>query len=498
MINSFSMRNAVKPLALAVTAALVLQGCAIPDIQTRDAQVALPSNYQSSLSSEHVKIDWNEWFEDPHLIELIDTALANNQEVAMMLQRINMAANEVYAREGEYLPSVSAGAEAETGKVGEYTRDGAVEEQLHIREDKDFPDPLANLRLGLNASWELDVWHKLRDASKVASLENLASIESRQFFITEMVAEVAKTYYELLALDNHLSNLDATIALQKNVLNTIQKLKQFGRSSSLPVARFNAEVNKNLSERYIVQQEIVETENKLNLLLGRAPQHIERDADQLMSAKLHKPAAGVPSELLTNRSDIREAELELAAAKLNISVAKANFYPSFALHAGIGLEAFDAKYLFNTPESVAYSLSGDIFAPLINRRAIEAQYKDASAAQIQAAYEYEYTIVRAVSEVSSGLSKLDNLNNSFALKSKQIEALDQSVDVANKLFASARGEYLEVLLAQRESLEAKNALIDTRKEQLTALVELYQSLGGGWKEAVSENANLTGIDKNTG
>ena len=490
MINSFSMRNAVKPLALAVTAALVLQGCAIPDIQTRDAQVALPSNYQSSLSSEHVKIDWNEWFEDPHLIELIDTALANNQEVAMMLQRINMAANEVYAREGEYLPSVSAGAEAETGKVGEYTRDGAVEEQLHIREDKDFPDPLANLRLGLNASWELDVWHKLRDASKVASLEYLASIESRQFFITEMVAEVAKTYYELLALDNHLSNLDATIALQKNVLNTIQKLKQFGRSSSLPVARFNAEVNKNLSERYIVQQEIVETENKLNLLLGRAPQHIERDADQLMSAKLHKPAAGVPSELLTNRSDIREAELELAAAKLNISVAKANFYPSFALHAGIGLEAFDAKYLFNTPESVAYSLSGDIFAPLINRRA--------SAAQIQAAYEYEYTIVRAVSEVSSGLSKLDNLNNSFALKSKQIEALDQSVDVANKLFASARGEYLEVLLAQRESLEAKNALIDTRKEQLTALVELYQSLGGGWKEAVSENANLTGIDKNTG
>ena len=483
MINSFSMRNAVKPLALAVTAALVLQGCAIPDIQTRDAQVALPSNYQSSLSSEHVKIDWNEWFEDPHLIELIDTALANNQEVAMMLQRINMAANEVYAREGEYLPSVSAGAEAETGKVGEYTRDGAVEEQLHIREDKDFPDPLANLRLGLNASWELDVWHKLRDASKVASLEYLASIESRQFFITEMVAEVAKTYYELLALDNHLSNLDATIAL---------------RSSSLPVARFNAEVNKNLSERYIVQQEIVETENKLNLLLGRAPQHIERDADQLMSAKLHKPAAGVPSELLTNRSDIREAELELAAAKLNISVAKANFYPSFALHAGIGLEAFDAKYLFNTPESVAYSLSGDIFAPLINRRAIEAQYKDASAAQIQAAYEYEYTIVRAVSEVSSGLSKLDNLNNSFALKSKQIEALDQSVDVANKLFASARGEYLEVLLAQRESLEAKNALIDTRKEQLTALVELYQSLGGGWKEAVSENANLTGIDKNTG
>lgn len=469
----------IKPVAVAVSAAVLLQGCAIPDIATRNVSVDLPDHYPTANTAP-VNINWNEWFEDPQLIELIDIALANNQEIAIMLQRINMAANEVYAREGEYLPQVSAGTEAEIGKVGEFTREGAVEEELKVREEKAFPDPLANLRLGLNASWELDVWHKLRDASKVASLEYLASIEHRKFFVTELVAEVSRTYYELLALDNHLSNLDSTIQIQHNVLNTIEQLKNFGRASSLSVARFNAEVSKNQSERFLIQQEIVETENKLNLLLGRMPQPIKRDAGQLMTASLHKPSAGVPSELLANRNDIRQAELELQAAKLDIEVAKANFYPSFTLRAGVGLESFDARYLFNVPESLAYSLSGDMFAPLINRRAIEAQYNNASAAQIQAAYDYEYTVIRAVSEVTGRLTRLDNLAQSYTLKDQQIKQLETSIDIANQLFASARGEYLEVLLAQREALEAKSELIDTRKEQLTALVELYQALGGGW------------------
>lgn len=474
--------NAVKPLVVAVGAALLLQGCAIPTIQTKDVQVTLPAQYQedNELVSA-ANIDWNNWFGDPVLADLISTALANNPEVGMMVQRINMAANEVYAREGEYLPSVAAGIEAETEKVGQYTRDGAVEEQLSIREHRDFPDPLANLRLGLNASWELDVWHKLRDASKVASLEYLASIEHRQFFVTQLVAEVSRSYYDLLALDNQLSNLDATIEVQEHVLHTLAELKNYGRTTSLPLTRFRAEVSKNQSERFLIQQEIVETENKLNVLLGRMPQQIPRDASALMHASLHKPATGVPSQLLTNRGDIRQAELELQAAQLDIQVAKANFYPSFTLRAGVGLDAFDSRYLLDVPESLAYSLSGDMFAPLINRRAIEAEYQNASAAQIQAAYEYEYTVIRAVSEVSASLAKLDNLAQSYNRKAQQIEALSQSVKVAEQLFSSARGEYLEVLLAQREALEARSELIETRKQQLSALVELYQSLGGGWQ-----------------
>ena len=358
-----------------------------------------------------------------------------------------------------------------------------MEEQLDIKEGKAFPDPLANLELGLNASWEVDIWHKLRDASKVASLEYLASIESKNFFITQLVSEVSRSYYELLALDNKLANIDATIKLQRNVIHTINTLKEYGRASSLPVARFNAEVKKNESERFLIKQEIVEKENTINLLLGRMPQPIQRNSNALFSEDIVKPNIGVPASLLENRPDIREAELTLQAANLNIDVAKANFYPSLELRAGVGLSAFDSRYLFDVPESLAYSLSGDIFAPLINRRAIEAVYKNASAEQVQAAYEYELTLLKAVTEVSNSLSKLDNLEKSADAKKAQISSLESSVDIANRLFTSAHGEYLEVLLAQREALEARSEFIETRQQQLAALVDLYQALGGGWQSS---------------
>ena len=486
-------RFTYKPLWLALSSALLVQACAIPTIETRNPKLDLPEQFNAKVSqmdtqagqginqSTQANIQWSEWFNDPTLSALVDTAVKNNQEVSILIQRINMASNEVYAREGEYLPRLSAGGAAETEKVGEYTREGAVEEQLNIKEDKEFPDPLANLKLGLNASWEIDVWHKLRDASKVASLEYLASVESKNFFVTQLVSEVARTYYELLALDNKLENLDSTISLQRNVIHTINALKEYGRASSLPVARFNAEVKKNESERYLIEQEILEKENTLNLLLGRTPQPIQRDSNVLLSAELKSPQVGVPSALLDNRPDIKQAALTLQAAELNIDVAKANFYPSFELKAGLGLSAFDSRYLFNVPESLAYSLSGDVFAPLINRRAIEAVYQNASAEQIEAAYEYELTILTAVAEVTNSLSKLDNLEKSAEARRHQIASLEQSIDIANGLFSSAHGEYLEVLLAQREALEARSEFIETRQQQMAALVDLYQALGGGWQ-----------------
>jgi len=191
--------------------------------------------------------------------------------------------------------------------------------------------------------------------------------------------------------------------------------------------------------------------------------------------------AGVPAQLLENRPDIRKAELELAAADLNIQVAKANFYPSFAIRAGVGFQAFNPRYLLNTPESLMYNLAGDMMAPLVNRNAITAVYKNANATQIQAAYDYEKTIINAYGEVANQLSNIDNLEKNYQLKTTQVQALTESVDVANQLFKSARAEYLEILLTQREALEAKSELIETKQKQISAMVNLYRALGGGWK-----------------
>jgi NodT family efflux transporter outer membrane factor (OMF) lipoprotein len=471
-------------LAASIGVVCLMQACTIPAIVTKKADAPLPAQFGQGATpsgESAAKIDWTTFFTDANLSALIDTAIANNKEVAITVQRMQMAQNEIQARRGEYLPFVSIGAGAETEKAGEFTRNGAVEQSLEI-DEREFPEPLANFDVGLHASWELDVWKKLRNSTKAAALEYMASVEGRNFLITNLVAEVANEYYELMALDNRLANLNQYIQIQRNALGVTRELLNFGRANSLAVKRFEAEVAKNESERYAISQRIVETENHLNLLLGRTPQPIVRASDGLMTQEPALLQTGVPSQLLQRRPDIRQAELELAAADLNISVAKANFYPSFAIRAGVGFEAFRPGRLLEAPESLAYSVVGDVVAPLINRNAITAVYKNAGAAQIEAAYEYEQTIITAFSDVATRVAEIDNLAQSYRLKTSQVEALNASVEVANQLFSSARADYLEVLLAQREALEARNELIETKQKQLSAVVNLYRALGGGWQE----------------
>lgn len=473
--------------------ALMLQACSIPLLTTKKAETNLPANYTNNTqqvansdtknqdTTNEANINWKDFFEDAHLTSLIDVAIVNNKEVNILAQRINIAKNEIQARRGEYLPFVSVGAGVDVDKVGRYTRNGAVEENLQIKEGKAFPDPLTNFQFGLYSSWELDVWKKLRNATKVAAMEYMASIEGKNFLITNLVAEIANAYYELIALDNQALNLEQNIAIQRNALEVTSQLQKYGRATSLGVKRFEAEVKKNESKQYVIKQQIVELENRINFLMGRVPQPIQRSSAEFMQMKLKMVQAGIPSQLLQNRPDIRKAELELAAADLSITVAKANFYPSFSIRAGIGFQAFNPKYLLSTPESLMYALAGDIMAPLVNRNAITAVYKNANATQIQAAYDYEQTIISAYGEVSNQVSNMDNLEKNYQLKTEQVRALSDSVEVANQLFKSARAEYLEILLTQREALEAKTELIETKQKQVSAMIGLYKALGGGWK-----------------
>ncbi|MDD5273303.1 MAG: TolC family protein, partial [Methylovulum sp.] len=416
-----------------------------------------------------------------NLVSLIGTAVANNKEVNIMLQRISVAQNEIQARKGEYLPFVKFGAGVDGEKVGKYTRSGAVEDNLDVTNGQAFPTFLGNYQFGLFSTWELDVWKKLRNATKVAALEYMASSEGKNFLVTNLVAEVAHSYYELIALDNQLKNFEQNIDIQKNGLEVVKQLQLYARSTTLAVKRYEAEVAKNQSRIYEIKQQITVAENRINFLLGRTPQAIQRTSVGFMDIKPKMLQVGIPSQLLQNRPDIRQAELELSAADLNIKVARANFYPSFAMKAGIGFDAFDLKYLMNTPESLAASIAGDMVAPLINKNAIIAEYKNANAKQIQAAYEYEQAIIKAYNEVSNQLANIANLDKNYQLKKSQVDLLVQSIDVSTQLFKSARADYLDVLLTQRDALEAKKELIETKQKQIIAMVDLYKSLGGGWQ-----------------
>jgi outer membrane protein, multidrug efflux system len=472
-------------------AGLLLQACGIPDVTPKKEDAQLPESFKSGSIEQNssANIRWKEFFDDPHLSSLIETAVANNKEINIMMQRISTAQNEIQARRGEYLPFVNFGSGAGGDKVGKYTRDGAVENGLNLANGQPFPTVLGDYQFGLSSTWEIDVWKKLRNATQVSVLEFMATNEGKNFLLTNLVAEVANSYYELIALDNQLENLIQNIQIQQNGLEIVKQLQFFARTNTLAVKRYQAEVAKNQSRKYEIAQQITVTENRINYLLGRTPQPIQRASNTFMAMKPKVLNTGIPSQLLQNRPDIRQAEFELKAAQLNIDVARANFYPNFGIKAGVGFDAFALKYLVNTPESLAATLAGELVAPLVNKNAIQAEYKNANARQIQAAYEYEQSIIKAYTEVENQISNIDNLDKNYELKRKQVDALVQSIDVANQLFKSARADYLDVLLTQRDALDAKRELIETKQKQITAMVDLYRALGGGWQTPEQNGAD---------
>jgi multidrug efflux system outer membrane protein len=461
---------------------LAILSCKAPAVMQITKKKPVPLAYmdkQDTLNTTN--ISWRTFFKDQNLVNLIDTALVNNQELMITLQDIGIAKNDIRLRQGQLLPTVNARLGAGVEKVGRYTSQGAGDASTEIAPGIEFPDPLMDYAAGVSANWEVDIWKKLHNAKKAAITRYLSTIEGKNFVLSNLIAEVANSYYELEALDNQLDIVKQNISLQKNALEIVKMQKQATRVTELAVQKFKAEVLKSQSLEFDISQRIKENENKINFLLGRYSTPIIRDKQNFLALTPEAVNAGVPSQLLANRPDIKQAELDLVAAKLDVKVARAEFYPSFAISAALGLQAFKPSYLVKFPESMLYSLAGDLAGPLINRNAIKAEFYSANARQLQAMYNYERTILNAYFEVSNQLSSISNLEKSYDLKSKQVDALTKSIDISNDLFKSARADYLEVLLTQRDALESKLELIDTKKDQLNATVNIYKALGGGWK-----------------
>ncbi|MBN7818102.1 TolC family protein [Algoriphagus pacificus] len=458
-----------------------VSSCKTPELTEKAINNTVPESYNGSQDTTNTAdMDWQEYFSDPYLRSLIDTALSNNQELNITLQEIQIAQNEVRARKGEILPSVNIGAAAGVDKVGRYTSQGANDANTEIKPGEEMPDPLQDYMVGAFATWEVDIWKKLRNAKKSALTRYLGSVEGKNFMVTNLIAEIANSYYELLALDNELEIVKQNIEIQTNALEIVKYQKQAARVTELAVRRFEAQVLSTKSLQYGIQQEIIETENRINFLVGRFPQKVERDHTVFTDLVPEMIHAGIPSQLLANRPDIRQAEMELMASKIDVQVAKADFYPKLEISAGLGFNAFNTAYLFTTPQSLIYSLAGELTAPLINRNAIKARYLTANSMQIQAIYNYEQTILNAYIEVANQLSNIDNLEKTYSLKAEQVNALTESIDISNELFKSARADYMEVLLTQRDALESKFELIETKMKQMHAKVNIYQALGGGW------------------
>lgn len=464
--------------------ACLLVGC-LPSLKgnpPREANKHIPTSFGANQqaaaggkAASAAQQKFGEFFHSPELKGLIDTALKSNQELNIRLQEIIIAQNEISARQGAYLPTLNAQAGVGVDKVGKYTSQGASDEATGL------PKNLGNFQFGLMGSWEIDVWKKLRNGAKAATLRYLAGIEGKNFMATQLVAEIARSYFDLVSLDAELEVLKRNIALQTDALEVVKLEKQAARVTELAVQRFEAEVQKNKGRLYDVEQERVQAENRINFLVGRYPQPVHRDLADFNAPLPDVVDAGLPSQLLENRPDVRQAELQLEAAKLDVKVAKAEFYPSLKIDAGIGYRAFNPAHLVATPESLVYGIGAGLSAPLLNRSVIAAQYKSANAMQLQAVFNYEKTLLQAFTDVANQLAMMANLRKSYDMQTQQVDTLARSVDISNTLFQSARADYMEVLLTRRDSLEAQVALIETKKRQLQAMVNMYQALGGGWR-----------------
>ncbi|MGY6274428.1 TolC family protein [Methylomonas sp. MgM2] len=460
-------------------------GCSGLNTDLSIPEKPMPANFQEDQKTQggaSIKnVDWREYFADSRLIKLIDTAVTNNLDLQIALQRIEMSRSSIKLANFDMLPQVELQLGGGVHKFGLYTMDGAGNDTTQLPTGETVPEILPDMFIGAHSSWEIDVWGKLKNQRQSAVSSYLSSIEATNFVISNLVSDIAVHYNELLALDHELDIIRQTIKKVQEALDVIKLQKEAGRANELAVQQFSAELfSIQVSEKRVLQK-ITITENTINYLLGRYPQPIERSKEIFFTEKPHELSTGVPSELLENRPDIRAAEHDIQASKYDLQAAKKSFYPSVKISAALGYRAFDPEFLFTTPASVAFSVFGQLIQPIVNMKALEARFNTAQANQLTAMYNYQKAILNAYVEVANLLSNISKLQDIKSSKKQESDALQQAVDISRELYKSGKATYLEVLIAQQSALQSNLELINVIKQERIAQINLYKSLGGGWR-----------------
>lgn len=474
--------NKLKYWWIFISAATIITSCkTLQQPPPKDSRT-MPHTFAGSTdTTSDATISWKAFFNDSYLTELIDTALANNWDLDIALQRIQMSRSNIRLTRGAMLPFLRGNAAAGITKFGDYTMDGAGNMTTPIYDGRIVPKDLQNYTVSLQTSWEVDLWGRLRNKKRAAYHRFLASIEGTNLVVTTLIADVATAYYELLALDNQLDIIEENIALQEKAVEVVRVQKRAAMTTELGVEWFEAQLLGLKSMRYETRQQITETESRINLLLGRYPQAIPRDKTRLTKALPPRVRTGIPSALLKNRPDIRHAEAELRATRADVKAAKAAFYPSLTITGGIGYEAFLTSVLFQTPQSLMYNVLGGLSAPLLNRSALTSELQRADASRHEAYYNYQKVVTTGFTEIYNQMSRISNLRQVYELKQQQAAKLTNSINISIELFNQGRSNYLEVLVTQQNAIKARLEVVDARKEIYRSTVNIYKALGGGWR-----------------
>ncbi|AZI68988.1 TolC family protein [Cloacibacterium normanense] len=426
---------------------------------------ALPKD---SLSMAN--LSWKEIFTDAVLQNHIAKALENNLDIRIALQ--NIASAEAYLKQSKaaYQPTISVGPDYSFNTSSLNTQFGQiVGERRYINQF----DITANL------GWELDLWGKLKGQEKAQYAAYLSSVAAHQNVKSNLVASIATAYYQLLAFDEQKKIFSNTIEIRKKNLETTKALKEAGIVSEVAVQQSEALVYNAEASLVTLDVQIQMLENTISLLMGEPSHEIERTSLSTQNFALNTDV-GYPSALLANRPDVKQAEFNLINAFELTNAAKAQFYPSLRITGSTGVQSVDIDKLFSANSVFANVLVG-LAQPILNKRQIRTNYEVSLANQERAYLNFRKTILNAGNEVSDALKMYNAQDQFIAFKKKELSAYDKSVEFSQELVNYGMANYLEVLNANVNKLNAEINIANAQYTKLQAGVELYRALGGGWR-----------------
>ena len=454
--------------------AFVLTSCMTREKYERPKEALNENLFRTDMlpkdSTSMATVSWKEIFTDPVLQKHISKALENNLDVRVALQNISAADSYLKQSKAAYLPTLSAGPNYTFQTQSLNTQSGQL---MAARKYGNQFDVTANL------GWEVDIWGKLKSQERAEFANYLGTVAAHQAVKSDLVAAVASAYYQLLTFDDQKKIINETIALRNKNLETTQALKDAGTVTEVAVQQSQALVFNAESLLIGIDVQIALLENTISLLMGEPAHAIERtsiDAQKIpISLQL-----GYPANLLENRPDVKAAEYNLINAFEMTNAAKANFYPSLRLTGSTGIVAKDLDQLFSASSLFANVVAG-LAQPILNKRQIKTQYEVSLANKEIAYLNFKKKVLTAGREVSDALKIYQSQDGFINLKKKEMNAYKNSVEYSQELVNYGLANYLEVINASVNQLNAELNISNAEYSKLDAGIELYRALGGGWR-----------------
>lgn len=463
---------------LALALALACTGCPVgpnykaPDLQEPEAfRVDVTPEEGASLAD----LPWWAVFEDPELQKLIDRALEANLDLRVAAARVRQSRAYVGVARSELLPQV--------GYSGNAARQNSVVIPV-------LPPQTYNFFTGaFNLAWEIDLWGRIRRSTEAAKAQLWAAEEAQRGVLLALVSGVAEAYFRLIQLDREKVIAEETVVSFQKSLDLFQQRYEGGVGSELAVARAEAALADVAGQIPVLEAEIVIAENAISVLLGRNPGTISRGETLAQLKVVPKIPAGIPSELLKRRPDLKQAEDQIIAANAAVGVSIANFFPRLGLSSLYGSASTDLSNMLQGKPSV-WNIAGSISGPLFTGGANYEQYKGQVAAWEAEVALYEQSVLQAFAEVSNLLTSQYKLRDERVQRERAVRSLKEAVELSLLRYEIGLANYFEVINAQQELFPAEISLAQTHTQQLLVVAQLYRALGGGWQLEKTEDWEL--------